>query len=546
MTDTNEGVQARRPNVLVIMCDQFRFDAIGAHANPFIDTPHLDALVRSGASFARAYTESPVCVPARATALTGRLAHKSGVTNNNRPLPPGAPTMASVLSGNGYHCQAIGKMHFRPARTGHGFDDLWLSEEIPDSAADDDYLTFLQAAGFGYVREPHGVRHELYYSPQPSQLPEALTTTAWTGRRTVDYLRERGSDRQPFLCVTSFIKPHPPFDPPLPWSLKYDPLLMPDPVRSDEERGRLLHQIHTQHRSKWTSPDLDTNRIRSIRAYYYALVSHVDHWIGKILRELHMAGLRENTLVIFTADHGEYLGDHWAFGKRGYHDAAARIPLVLSWPGVVPAGVRPAALVGLADVAVTVTSAAGCSPPSSDVDGMDLLPLTRDPSLPGRDLLIGQFDEGELGLYFCTDGDHKYIYSVPDERELILAVGTGQDETRDLSGDLAHRDVLNELRGSIVDRFRADGYEAPLDGDTWRRYPPRAAGAGGPSDRSPAGRGRQYARWPDTTTISRPLDLLQQDASDSARAVGSDPPEDGACPGTTCRPRGLSTPRGHT
>lgn len=489
-----------RPNVLVLMCDQLRFDAIRAHGNPAIATPAIDRIVESGVTARRAYTESPVCVPARTAVLTGQLPHRNGVVDNGSPLREDAPTFLSSLSAAGYFCQAIGKMHFSPVRTPHGFDRMWLSEEIPESAVEDEYLKDLIAAGRDDVYEPHGVRHELYYSPQPSQLPEPLTTTAWTGRRTVEFLDSRVGVDEPFCCWTSFIKPHPPFDPPSPWYLRYDPLRMPDPLRADEERDRLLFQVRTQHRSKWTSADMEIDRIRVMRAYYYAVVSHIDSWVGQILQALERNGQRENTILVFTADHGEYLGDHWAFGKRGFHDAAARVPFVWSWPGRIPAGRTTDALLGLTDLAPTLVAAGGGA--ALDTDGHDILPLLQGRVAAVREHQFGQFSDAGTGLYLCMDSEHKYVYSAPDDRELLLRVG---DDTRDLAADPACGPVRDRLRGTLIDRFRADGYTTPLDSDGWRRFPPpREPGPAG--DRSAGGRGRQYARWPETP--QQPPDLV--------------------------------------
>lgn len=484
-----------RPNVLLITADQFRFDAIAAHGNPYIRTPHLDRLVAGGVSFHRAYAESPVCVPARACLLTGRLPHRNGVFSNATPLVDGVPTITRSLAAAGYHTQAIGKMHFTPVRASHGFQRRWLSEEIPASVDEDDYLTDLLAAGVDHVLEPHGVRHELYYSPQPSQLPADLHTTGWTGRRTREYLTEAAEREQPFLCWTSFIKPHPPFDPPVPYSLWYDPLEMPDPVRDEAELDRLDYHAYRQHRVKWTHPDLDLDRVRVIRAYYYACVSHVDAEIGRILDTLSATGLRENTLVIFTADHGEYLGDHWSFGKRGFHDAAARIPLVLSWPGVLPPGATTTALAGLTDLAPTLLAATGAAPAGLDPDGHDLLPVATGERRSVRDVLLGQYNAAALGLYCAMDARHKYVYSAADDRESLYRVGS--DELSDAC------DAIPALRAALLDRFRTDGYLEPLAGDglpgppatlTWRRYPSPPPVPAGP-DRDPAGRGRQYPQW---------------------------------------------------
>lgn len=496
--------RAQPYNVLLITADQFRFDAVAAHGNPYIQTPNLDRLIAGGVSFERAYTESPVCVPARACILTGQLPHRSGVFHNTTPLVEGAPTVVRELAGAGYHTQAIGKMHFSSPQITHGFERMWLSEEVPRSPQGDDYLSDVVAAGAGHVLEHQGVRHELYYSPQPSQLPIELTCTTWTGRRTVQYLAERASTGQPFFCWASFLKPHPPFDPPSDYYLLYDPLEMPDPVRGETERDRLGYHALSQHRFKWTTPDLDLDRIRVMRAYYYACVSHVDAEIGRILDELERTGLRERTLVIFTADHGEYLGDHWSFGKRGFHDAAARIPLVLSLPGVVPAGRRVEALAGLVDVAPTIMAAVGHRPVTLEPDGHDLLPVAAGDRDGVRKILVGQYNEGAYGLYCAMNDSYKYVYSAADRRESLFALGS--DETVDLAhhggamddpdGNPDASTALTKLRSALLDRFSADGYHTPLDNSTWRIFPtPEAASLPGNGDRDPAGRCRQYPEW---------------------------------------------------
>ena len=324
--------------------------------------------------FARAYTESPVCVSARATLLSGRLPHRSGVFDNGYRLSPELPTLPALLRRRGYHGQAIGKMHFSPVREQHGLHRMWLSEEIPATPAEDEFLAHLIDAGWGHVEEPHGVRHEMYYLPQVSQLPQELHTTAWTGQRTVAYLEERARERghgaagapdgAPFFCWTSFIKPHPPFDPPVPWHTLYRPTDLPLglPVRTADEPARHTYYHRTQNRFKWTGAQPDSNLLATMRAYYAASVSFVDFWVGRILDALDRLDLRRDTLVLYVADHGEYLGDHYAFGKRGFHDPACRIPFVLSWPGRLPQGEVRQQLVGLADVLPTLLAAADGAP----------------------------------------------------------------------------------------------------------------------------------------------------------------------------------------
>ncbi|BDP44315.1 arylsulfatase (plasmid) [Deinococcus aetherius] len=491
------GTPLKRPNILILMADQMRHDMIGAHGHPVLQTPHLDRLVREGVSLRKAYTESPVCVPARAVFLTGQLPHRNGVFDNYTPLRPGVPTFPRLLADAGYFTQAIGKMHFEPVREGHGFRRLWLSEEIPGSVEEDEFLQDLFAAGFGHVEEPHGLRHELYYVPQPSQLPEHLHTTAWTGRKTVEFLRERAGSDEPFVCFTSFIKPHPPFDPPAPWSRLYSPLDMPDPVQHERERAWDTIFIKRQHRFKWTRPDFDLQHVRTIRAYYAACVSFIDAWVGEILRTLDELGLAEDTLVVFMADHGEYLGDHGAYGKRGFHDAAARIPLVVRWPGQLPAGTETHALVGLADLPPTLLSAAGVDSAPLSPDGVNLLPLLHGEVGRVREVLTGQFQHGPLGLYLSMNERHKYIYSAADDLEILLNHSSTLSETENLAGRPEFAQVGRDLKEHVLSRLARDGHEAAVMGGDWRRYP-RTLARGNEDDRDPEGRGWQFALWPET------------------------------------------------
>lgn len=515
----------QRPNILLIMADQFRADAIsaarlaGGESDPTLQTPNLDRLCAEGVRFARAYTESPVCVSARATTLTGLLPHRNKVFDNGYRLDPRFPTLPALLRERGYHCQAIGKMHFSPVREHHGMHRLWLSEEIPRSPEDDEFLQDLLASGFGHVEEPHGARHEMYYIPQVSPLPEALHTTAWTGNKTVQYLHERaalaGSDTgaAPFFCWTSFIKPHPPFDPPVPWHTLYRPTDLPlgTPIRTDGEPDRHTYYHRTQNRFKWTDFQPEANLLRIMRAYYAACVSFVDQWVGAILDTLETLGLRENTLVLFVADHGEYLGDHYAFGKRGYHDPPSRIPFILSWPGSAPQGEVRHDLTGLADVLPTCLAAAGDSSEDGshsalDTDGQDLLAIARG-ERQSRELLFGQLAEGQKALYAAMDADWKYIFSAPDNREYLLYRGPGEGPSCDLNECEDHaqspnaRPALERLRGALIERFRRDGYEDALDPssqDGLRHFAPLAV-PWEPLDememRSTVARGWQYAAW---------------------------------------------------
>ena len=452
-------------NVLVITTDQQRADAMGCAGNPFILTPTLDRLAAQGARFDRCYTPSPVCAPARFALMSGLLPHRNGCYNNGSPMDPNLPTLPGVLAESGYVTHAVGKMHFAPPRRALGFQSMELSEEIPGSVEEDDFLSFLQGKGFSHVHEPHGVRGEMYYIPQVSQLPAELHTTAWTADRAAHFLRAH-DQRRPFFLWVSFIKPHPPFDPPVPWNRLYRTIDMPKPFRPDGFEAMQTWWMRHQNRYKYRESGPDDTLARTIRAAYYACVSFIDHHLGRLLRVLELTGMAGHTLVVFTSDHGELLGDYGSWGKRSFLDPSARVPLIVRWPGHVAPHTVVGEAVSLVDVMPTALVAAGMDPTPYGLDGA---PLTERPE--GR-RVYGQVGSGDKGSYMVTDGRQKYFYSAPDDREFLFDLTAGPYEVANLAGDPAWAPILGDLRGSLLARLSRDGYGEPVAGDQWRRYPP--------------------------------------------------------------------------
>ncbi|MEM1028543.1 MAG: sulfatase-like hydrolase/transferase, partial [Planctomycetota bacterium] len=208
------------PNILILFTDQQRYDTIAALGHPLLKTPALDSLCQQGTTFTRAYTPSPVCVPARHALASGLPPHMSGVFDlDDDPTP--TVSMMQRLSDAGYQTHGVGKMHFKPdAYDRWGFESRDTSEEGGHDLERDDYARYIVEQGFGHVTDPYGLRSEFYYLPQPSQLPAELHHSHWVADRSIEFLNRRDTGR-PFLLCSHFVGPHPPFASPLPWSRLY-------------------------------------------------------------------------------------------------------------------------------------------------------------------------------------------------------------------------------------------------------------------------------------------------------------------------------------
>ena len=454
------------PNILLVLTDQMRHDAIEALGNPIIRTPVLNGLVESGVTFERAYTACPVCVPARYALHVGQLPHRTGVVENT-VMPEGRTSFMEVLRDQGYQTFGAGKMHFTFPGTGRA--SMWGFEEraICDSPvhAQNDFYKNTRAHGYTHVHDLKGVRGEMYYIPQVSQLPAHLHHSAWTADSSIDFLRRRDSNR-PFFMMTSFEKPHPPFEPPVPWNKLYRGPDMPHAHVPADSDALLTLWNRFQNRYKYRDRGQDANLIRQLKAYYYAEVSFVDYSLGRVFAEMQRLGLYDDTLVIFTSDHGELLGDYGSFGKRCFLDAAARVPLLMKYPGCTR-GQRCAQPASLVDVFPTVLEYAGASC-SQECDGTSLIQLAEGAS--DRTVIRGQYEAGEYANYMRLDGQFKYVYSVPDEREFLFDLAKDPGETANRAENPLYTRKTSEMRTAEIEYYRNEGYMDAIEGDAWKRY----------------------------------------------------------------------------
>ena len=461
-----------RPNILLVFTDQQRADTLGT-LNPVMRTPVMDRLCAEGTTFTRAYTPVPVCVPARCALIFGQYAHKTDCYENRSPMPEvtaGRPTFMSALSGAGYQAHGVGKMHFTPDRHAlRGFETRDHSEEGIGGPDTDDYLAFLHQKGYDHVHDINGVRGEMYYVPQPSQLPARLHNSHWVADRAIRFLADRDRAR-PFLLMASFIDPHPPFAPPVPWNKLYRAPSMPLPKRPTDARNLWTYINRVQNRYKFRDAGIDDRLLQVMKAYYYATVSFIDYNVGRIVQALEANGELENTLILWTSDHGEFLGDYDCFGKRTFLKSTANVPMTVRYPERFQAGARVEAPASLVDVMPTFLGASGVETPGAHLDGVDLAELAAAPGM--RPYVWGQYDNEDRAHYMALTERWKYIYCASDNREFLFDTLVDPDETRNRAETLGYVEQTRALRQATIDHLREGGYIKPLDGDDWRVYPP--------------------------------------------------------------------------
>ncbi len=236
----------------------------------------------------------------------------------------------------------------------------------------------------------------------------------------------------------------------MPWNKLYRTVDMPPPFRPPDWRALQTWWMRHQNRYKYREGGPDDTFNRTVRAAYYACISFIDYHLGRILRILEATGQSRDTLVVFTSDHGELLGDYGSWGKRSFLDPAARVPLVLRWPGVLPGGTTVTEPVSLLDIMPTALAAAGLVPAEHDLDGLD---LRRTAGRGERRVILGQLSHGQRGTYLATDGHCKYIYSAPDQREYLFDLDAEPREAVNRAADAAYANRLAALRATLLGRF---------------------------------------------------------------------------------------------
>jgi arylsulfatase A-like enzyme len=445
----------KRPNIVLITADQWRGDCVGYRQGRHpVMTPHINQLAAEGVAFNQAYVECPVCMPQRVTMLTGQTASRFGLPHNFTQRPPIDSTL--TLPGRltreaGYQTKAIGKMHFVPDRARFGFEHISLHPN--------DYVIWLEEQGYGGAYRGHGLGgNEVYPTTYPT--PAQYTHTHWIIDQGVRFLQERDPEH-PFFLWMVFEAPHSPFDPPPPFDHMYDNFTIPEPVQGNWVDTEADPPLFRERRTTMKYAELSAEMLRESRRRYYGQISHIDYTLGRFLGELRTRGLYDDTVIIFTSDHGEHLGDHGLFGKTTYLTGSADVPLIMRFPEWVKIA-RPNLTIDTpvlsADLCPTLLELVELKP-TADVDGVSLLPMLRRGQGEAR-VVCGEYGRAENANAFATDGRFKYIYYSKGGVEQLFDVAHDPDDLHNLSDKAECGSIKRALREHLIHYLQR--YDRPL------------------------------------------------------------------------------------
>lgn len=447
-----------RPNVLLITVDEWSGQLLGCAGHPVIETPTLDALARSGTRFQRAYSECPVCVPARRTLMTGQnpRAHGDRIFQGKLAMPQ-VPTMADAFVGAGYQAYAVGKLHVYPPRARIGFHDVMLAEEGRQiDGMIDDYELFLAERGHAGRQFMHGMGNNEYVW-RNWHLPEDTHPTNWQTDTAARMIKRRDPTRPAFWYV-SYTHPHPPLAPLREYLERYARREIDAAAEGDwSGDGNSLAPVLDYVRRHWAH--FTAEQVADIRRAFYALCTHIDHQLRILIGTLREEGLLDDTIILFTSDHGDMLGDHRLFAKRLMYEKSANIPMILS-PGRFAANAARQVddrLVGLQDVMPTLLDLCGIPVPAS-CTGRSMLKGDK------RNTLYGECVEGLEATRMLHDGRHKIIWYPAGNHQQLFDIENDPLEQRNLIDSADHRRIRRDLTDGLIAELYGSDLEYLRDG----------------------------------------------------------------------------------
>ena len=491
---------ARPKNVLFIMCDQLRWDYLSCYGHPHLETPNIDALAARGVRFDRAYVQSTICGPSRMSFYTGRYVSSHGSTWNGIPLKVGEMTMGDHLRPLGVRTALCGKTHMKAdtegmARLGIdpaseegvlasecGFEPYEREDGLHPSARSyaksDRYNAYLRGKGWTDDNPWETVANSgqdedgailngwfMENADKPARVDKEDSETPYMTRRAMDFIDDAGDD--PWCLHLSYIKPHWPYIVPAPYHALYGPETHTPVVRSDAEREE-AHPVYEAFMEERVSRVFARPGVRErVLTAYMGLVRQIDDQIGVLLEFLAARNLLDSTMIVFTSDHGDYLGDHWLGEKEMFHEPSVRIPLIVCDPSPAADATRGSAsdaLVEAIDLAPTFVDYFGGGAIPHILEGKSLLPLLHGTRARLRDYAVSEYDYSMrnvrtyLGredvsrcrLTMLFDGRWKYIHA-EGYRPMLFDLETDPEEFRDRGGDPGCAEVIQRFERALLD-----------------------------------------------------------------------------------------------
>lgn len=453
----------QQPNILIIHCDQLRSDCLGCYGNREIKTPNIDSLSENGVTYINHHTVCPICTPSRYSFWSSMYIHQHGAWDNTSTFPSGYETFPKILRNNGYQTVAVGKMHMNPTYQDIGFSKMELAEQNGIGRYQDDYHRFLMEQGLIDRFDLHHQSGEFFDEPSThmrdmcqcaeNDLRQEYYSTEWVTNKALEQLEEWGEGDSHLLMV-GYISPHHPFDPPAPYSTMY-----PEEKISLLEgytEAPLPHDIE----ANGTSIDyksLTEQDIKKITAAYYGMITEIDDGIGKLIDTLKKKNVYDNTMIVFTSDHGEYLGYHHMILKCNYlYEPLAKIPLIIKYPHNQMAGNREEALSENIDVSVTILETCGLQ----KADTMQGIPLHGEKK---RQFVVSEGQYGTEGHscvgYMIKRKDCKLLLKGSFQNAMFYDLEKDPNELVNQIDNPKYQETIQQLKQDLADfiLFHATG-----------------------------------------------------------------------------------------
>jgi len=439
----------RQPNILLLMADQMAAAYLPSYGHGVVKAPALQRLSDRGVQFSSMYSNSPLCAPARFTMMSGQINSRIGAYDNASEFASSIPTFAHHLRNAGYQTCLAGKMHFVGPDQLHGFEQRLTTDIYP--------------ADFGWTPnwDDADGRFDWWFHNMDSVVNAGVAETTnqldyddEVGFRTVRKLRDlaRSSDDRPWMLTASFTHPHDPYAMRRKYWDLYDrddidmPRVDPLPIDRLDPHSRRLRNVSAMDRSEVTDA-----HIRNARHAYYAAISYVDEWVGTVLDTLETCAMADDTVVLFTADHGDMLGERGLWYKMNFFEGACRIPLIVAGPGIAPAVATEK--VSLLDVMPTLLDLAGTEQPEL-ADGTSIVPILGGDSEPDRTVYGEYLGEGAIApILMIRRGDLKYVFCEADPPQLY-DLAADPDELVNLCSVAEHADTVAGFEAEVYKRWR--------------------------------------------------------------------------------------------